>query len=107
MNTQGAGRGLAELKNKISQIKAGLDQLGPIPIDMPEMIESANLLRKNEHLVKSDTAKSELIASYTAYTDNLETLLQSVFEIQKELKDIIHDQNRLISAKRRVRRKAK
>ena len=69
----------------------------PRTIEIPELIESTNLLRLNEHLKKTNDKKSELIEAYTQYTNQLENLLSSVFEIQNELKDLLKDQTELIS----------
>lgn len=95
----GAGREMAELRNRIEQLKSEIAMLEPVPADMPEMIESANLLRKNEYLQRSDSSKTELLSCYDTYVTNLETLLRSVFEIQNELKGVLRDQSRLISEK--------
>lgn len=93
----GAGGRIAELRGEIARLGLQIESLGPAPEDMPEMIESANLLRKSEHLQKSDGAKSELISAYEEYASELESMLRSVFEIQGELKDILREQSRLIS----------
>ncbi len=60
------------------------------------MIESANLLRSNEYLSKSDEKKTELIDAYGKYSKTLEELLSTVFDIQKDLKEILKEQYRLI-----------
>jgi len=61
------------------------------------MIESANLLRSNEYLSKSDEKKTELIDAYGNYSLALEELLATVFDIQKDLKEILKTQTSLIS----------
>ena len=73
-----------------------LDQLGEPAIDLPEMIESSNLLRSNEYLSKANEKKSELLVAYQQYSTALEELLSSVFDIQKDLKDILKEQSSLI-----------
>ena len=93
----GAGPDLAELRNTMEEIKSDIAMLGPIPDSVPEMIESANLLRRNEHLQRSDALKTDLVAKYGAYVSSLEALLKSVFEIQNELRGVLHEQSRLIS----------
>ena len=97
MSALGAGRQLSEMKKKISEIKQQISQLGVIPEDVPGMIGSSNIMRKNDFLLTSDSLKSDLISYYDLYTQNLESLLHSVFEIQNELKQIIHDQSKMIS----------
>jgi len=93
----GAGRKTAELRNRIEQLRSEIASLGSTPEDMPEMIEASNLLRKSEHLLKSDSLKTDLIASYDEYVAHLESLLRSVFEIQNELKGVLREQSRLIA----------
>lgn len=86
-----------------------LDQLGEPAADLPEMIESSNLLRTNEYLSKANEKKSELLVAYRQYSNALEELLSSVFDIQKDLKDILKQQSSLISdsPKRTSKSKAK
>ncbi len=99
---------MAELRNRIEQLRSEIASMGPMPPDMPEMIESANLLRQNEHLQRSDSSKTELLSRYEEYVTSLESLLKSVLEIQDELKGVLHDQSRLIPDKPQAgsRRKA-
>jgi len=88
---------MAELRGRIERLRSEIAALGPAPADMPGMIESANLLRRNEHLLRSDSSKTELLSCYDAYVAKLEALLRSVFEIQNELRGVLRDQSRLIS----------
>ena len=74
-----------------------LNQLGEPVTDMPELIESANLLRSNEYLSKANEKKNELLDAYEQYSKALEDLLSSVFDIQKDLKEILKEQSLLIS----------
>lgn len=109
MDTPGVGADMAAIKNEIAQLKAELDGLGSGPDDVPELIESANLLRKNQYLKHTDAIRAQLVTHYGTYTKNLESLLASVFEIQKDLKDILREQNRLIpsTSKRKTLRRKK
>lgn len=97
MTNIGAGEIIYELRKKIQEIQMSLDQLGEPPADMPEMIQSANLLRSNEYLSKTNEKKSELIIAYGQYSKALEELLSSVFDIQKDLKEILKEQSSLIA----------
>lgn len=92
----GAGEIIYDLRKKIQQIQYDLDRLGEPANNIPEMIESANLLRFNEYLLKSDEKKTELIGAYGQYSKELETLLLTVFDIQKDLKEILKEQSALI-----------
>ena len=96
----GTGNALYTLRKKIQEIQSELIALGDPVQDLPELISSANLLRSNEYLLKSDEKKSELLSVYEEYTKSLENLLSSVFDIQNELKDILKEQSSLISTKK-------
>jgi predicted nucleic acid-binding Zn-ribbon protein len=93
----GAGEIIYDLRKKIQEIQLSLEQLGEPVTDMPEMIQSANLLRSNEYLSKANEKKSELLIAYVQYSTALEELLSSVFDIQKDLKEILKQQSSLIS----------
>jgi len=71
--------------------------LGDPTSDIPEMIDSANLLRSNEYLLKLNKKKTDLLDVYAQYSKALEELLSTVFDIQKDLKEILKEQSALIS----------
>ncbi|MDH5431634.1 MAG: hypothetical protein OEW78_07110 [Nitrosopumilus sp.] len=96
MTDLGTGEIIYELRKKIQEIQTRLDGLGEPATDIPEMIQSANLLRLNEYLSKANENKSELLIAYKQYSSALEELLSSVFDIQKDLKDILKEQSSLI-----------
>ena len=85
----------------------GLKELGEPIGDMPEMIVTANLLRSNEYLTKVNDQKTELLIAYEQYSTALEGLLSSVFDIQKDLKEILKEQSLLISDSPKKRSKPK
>ena len=97
MTNIGAGEIIYDLRKKIQEIQLSLEQLGEPVTDMPEMIQSANLLRSNEYLSKANEKKSELLIAYAQYSTALEELLSSVFDIQKDLKEILKQQSLLIA----------
>ena len=97
MTDLGTGEIIYELRKKIQEIQTRLDGLGEPATDIPEMIQSANLLRLNEYLSKANENKSELLIAYKQYSLALEELLSSVFDIQKDLKDILKEQSSLIA----------
>jgi len=92
----GAGEIIYDLRKKIQQIQADLVQLGDPPKDMPEMIESSNLMRSNDYLSKANQKKTDLLKTYEQYSKSLEELLSTVFDIQKDLKEILKEQSSLI-----------
>ena len=101
MTKVGAGEIIYDLRKKIQEIKHDLNQLGDPPYEIPEMITSANLIRSNEFLLKTNEKKTELISMYEQYSEALEKMLSSVFEIQKDLKEILKTQSSMIAAKKR------
>ena len=105
----GAGEIIYDLRKKIQQVQYDLEQLGPPVSNMPEMIEASNLIRSNEYLSKANEKKSELLDAYEQYSVALEDLLSSVFDIQKDLKDVLKEQSKLIpnSSKKQSKTKKK
>jgi len=97
MTQLGIGTVMAQMKQQIKQIQAELKELGE-PKIMPEMIESTNIIRANEHLSKTNQKKSELLMAYDEYSHQLEKLVSSIFEIQNELKEVLKDQSILFSS---------
>ncbi len=98
------GSVLTELKNQINQIKKDISEIDKSFSPMPEMIESTNILRENEFLKKIDGKKTELIDSYEHYSNQIENLLSSVFDIRNELKKIIEVQSQLMKPKKSGKR---
>ncbi len=90
------GGAIHDLRKKIQQIQADLNQLGDPVSEMPELITSANLLRSNEYLSKANEKKTELLSAFEQYSTALEELLSSVFDIQHDLKEILTAQSSMI-----------
>ena len=101
------GEIIYDLRKKIHEIKYDLNQLGESPSEIPEMITSANLLRSNEFLLKTNEKKTELVSTYEQYSEALEAMLSSVFEIQKDLKEILKTQSSMITTKKKKPSKSK
>ena len=87
---------LSDIQQKIKSAKNDLKEMGELSPPLPELISSANLIRTNDHLAKTNSKQSELITYYDAYTKHLETLLETVFEIQDDLKNLLREQSKLI-----------
>jgi len=97
-----------DLRKKIHEIRADLNQLGEPVSEIPELITSANLLRSNEYLSKANEKKTELLSAYAQYSNALEKLLTTVFDIQNDLKEILKHQSSMISrTKKRSETKTK
>ena len=88
------------LRKKIQDIQSELNALGSPISDMPELISSANLLRSNEYLTKSNEKRTQLIGAYEQYSKSLEEMLSTVFDIQNDLKNILKEQSTLLSEKK-------
>ena len=96
MTEVGAGQVIYELRKKIQNITFELKNLENSSNEIPELIKSANLLRSNEHLLEINLKRSELTSAYEQYSKELEQMLETVFGIQKDLKDILKTQTSLI-----------
>ena len=107
MTKIGVGGVIYDLRKKIQQINADLNQFGDPVSEMPELITSANLLRSNEYLSKANEKKTELLYAYEQYFVALEELISSVFDIQHDLKEILQEQSSIISSQRKKLSKAK
>ena len=107
MTKIGAEGLIYDLRKKIQQVQADLNQLGDPVSEIPELITSANLLRSNEYLSKANEKKTELLSAYEQYFVALEELLSSVFDIQYDLKEILKEQSSIISSQRKKQSKAK
>ena len=97
MTEVGAGNAIYELRRQIQKLSSDLTLLETPLSSMPELINSANLLRSNEILSEANSKKSEIIRAYEKYSKELESMLEVVFDIQKELKDILKMQTSLIT----------
>lgn len=98
----GVGNIIYDLRKKIQQTQADLAQLGEPVSDIPELVDTANLIRSNEYLQKANAKQNELLSDYDKYSEALEELLSTVFEIQNDLKEIVKEQSSLISKPKRT-----
>ncbi len=105
----GLGNTIYDLRKKIQQAEADLEQLGEPVSDIHELVETANLIRSNEYLQKANLKQNELLSTYEQYSEALEKLLSTAFEIQNDLKEIVKEQSSLLSKPKRTttKRKAK
>jgi len=105
MTEVGAGHTIYELRKQIQKITSEMRSLGNSS-EIPELIQSTNLLRSNEHLSEVNSKGSELISTYKQYSKELEKMLATVFDIQKDLKEILKFQSSLISESKKPRKKS-
>jgi len=97
LSKSGIGEIIYELRKKIQYIKSELDEIGEPISDMPELITSANLLRSNEYFSKVTKKQLELLSAYMEYSKALEDMVDTVFDIQNDLKNLLKEQSKLIS----------
>ena len=107
MTGVGAGEVIYELRKKIQKITFELKDLENDSDDIPELIKSTNLLRSNDHLIEVNQKKSELTSAYEQYSKELENMLATVFDIQKDLKEILKTQTSLISEQKKPKKISK
>lgn len=97
MTELGAGEIIYDLRKQIQKLTFELKNSETESKNIPELISSTNLLRSNDNLIEINHKKSELISSYQQYSNQLEQMLATVFDIQKDLKEILKTQSSLIS----------
>ena len=76
---------------------------------MTQMHMQAPMMMAQQQPVGQNTneKKSELLVAYSQYSTALEELLSTVFDIQKDLKDILKEQSSLIADSRKKTSKPK
>ena len=99
MGKIGAGNAIYGMQKRIRNLRSELESLGDHE-PSPELIDSANLLRSNEHLEAKSQKQSELADAYAEYARILETMLSSVFEIQAGLGEVLREQSEMLSRQR-------
>ena len=101
----GVGNEIYALRQTIQQIKSELEAIGSPVSDLPEMVDIANLRRSNDHLVHIHDKQTELLAAYERYSNELESMISTLFTIQNSLKDILKQQSSLIPDPKKRSRK--
>ena len=107
MSEVGVGQVIYELRKQIQKLTSELKRLDNSKPDMPELIESANLLRSNKHLAETNSKRSELISNYMQYSKELEKMLATVIDIQQNLKEILKTQSSIISKQKKSKARKK
>ncbi len=110
MTEIGAGEEIYRLRKKIQELSSEIKSLGKIPSEKPELIETTNILRINQHLTEVHDKQTELISVYEEYGKALENMLKTVFDIQNDLKNLLREQTKLLSEspkKPRTKRKTR
>lgn len=100
----GVGQTIYDLRKKIQNLSNELSLMDLSSPSIPQLINSANLLRSNETLTTANFKKSELISAYQQYSKELETMLENILEIQNDLQEILKAQISLISEKKTTKK---
>jgi len=77
-----------DLKQQVVKAKNDLENLDKSNASLPELIDSANLLRSNEYLIQVDEKKDLLLYAYEKYLSALELISSYLPDIQSELKNM-------------------
>lgn len=103
----GLGNNLGDLKRRIQKAQEDLAQIGTPEPPHPELINTANLLRANEYLAKTDEKKTELLSAYEEYAKQLEQAVTSLLLIQTDLNAIKAQASRTKRKKPRKKQRVK
>ena len=106
MTQVGVGQTIYDLRKKIQNLSYELSLMDLPSPSIPQLINSANLLRSNESLSTANFKKSELISAYQQYSKELEIMLENILEIQKDLQEILKAQVSLISEKKTTKKRS-
>ena len=79
-------KNITNLRKQLEEKTQELTKLGEIEKTLPELINTTNVLRTNEHLTKVSKTKTKLLETYEQYTKELESVINSMIEIQVQLK---------------------
>lgn len=103
----GLGNNLSDLRRRIQKAQEELAQIGAPEPPHPELINTANLLRANEYLTKTDEKKTELLSAYEGYAKQLEQAVTSLLSIQTDLKAVKAQASRTKRKKPRKKQRVK
>ena len=98
-------KAINDLKNNINQVKNDLAKLEESNKQIPELINSTNLLRFNEFLTKTNTKKTELLSLYELYFKEIENVLVEIKKIRIKLKNSLKPKSKKPNKKRKRRKK--
>ena len=106
---------LIQLQKKIEQTKQELEQIKQLEKPNPELINTTNVIRSNEYLLKEIQTHAKLLSAYEDYSAELEKIVHSTSIIKskiKQLKTCIKSRKkpktkRRKKSSRKVRRKTK
>ena len=87
------------LQKKIEQTKQDLKKIKQLEKPMPEFINTTNVIRSNEYLLKELQENTKLVSAYEEYSLELEKMILSTNVIKSKIKQL--------KSRRRPRKKSK
>ena len=87
-----ADKTIYELRQKIQRVQEELSQMDNQVSDIPELINSTNILRANEQLTRVGNKKSELLEIYVQYTRVLTDVIMTIIRTQNKIAEIRKNQ---------------
>jgi len=96
---------LSELQNRIEQTKHELEQIKQHEKPMPEFINTTNVLRSNEYLLKEIQTQAKLVSVYENYSQELEKMVLSTSVIKLKIKHLKSHINTRKKSSKKIRRK--
>jgi len=98
---------LSELQKRIEQTKQELEQIKQHEKPMPEFINTTNVIRSNEYLLKEIQTNAKLISVYEKYSEELEKMVLSTSVIKSKIKQLKSRINTRKKSKTKIKRRKK
>lgn len=98
---------LSELQKIIEQTKQELEQIKQHEKPMPEFINTTNVIRSNEYLLKENQTHAKLISVYEKYSEELEKMVLSTSVIKSKIKQLKSRINTRKKSKTKTKRRKK
>jgi len=94
---------LSELQKRIEQTKQELEQIKQHEKPMPEFINTTNVIRSNEYLLKEIQTHAKLVSVYENYSQELEKMVLSTSVIKSKIKQLKSRINPRKKSSRKIR----
>jgi len=98
---------LNELQKRIEQTKQELEQIKQQEKPMPEFINTTNVIRSNEYLLKEIQTHAKLVSVYEKYSQELEKIVLSTSVIKLKIKQLKSRINTRKKSKTKTKRRKK
>ncbi len=98
---------LSELQKRIEQTKQELEQIKQHEKPMPEFINTTNVIRSNEYLLKEIQTHAKLLSVYEEYSRELEKMVLSTSVIKSKIKQLKSRINTRKKSKTKTKRRKK